>query len=32
MTSKSLYVRANYQVNKTPQFKMLSNDQCEEIF
>ncbi|MGI6684711.1 MAG: trimethylamine methyltransferase family protein [Bacillota bacterium] len=32
MTSKSLYVRANYQVNQTPQFRMLSNDQCEEIY
>ncbi|HBW35246.1 MAG TPA: trimethylamine methyltransferase, partial [Desulfosporosinus sp.] len=29
--SKSQYVRANYQVNTTPQFKVLSDDQCEII-
>lgn len=29
--SKSQYVRANYQVNATPQFKMLSDDQCESV-
>lgn len=29
--SKSQYVRANYQVNATPQLKMLSDDQCENI-
>ncbi|KGK86535.1 trimethylamine methyltransferase [Desulfosporosinus sp. HMP52] len=29
--SKSQYVRANYQVNATPQLKMLSDDQCESI-
>ncbi|WP_227763918.1 trimethylamine methyltransferase family protein [Zhaonella formicivorans] len=32
MTAKSLYVRANYEVNQTPQFKVLSDDQCEEIY
>lgn len=32
MTNKSLYVRANYEVNQTPQFKVLSDDQCEEIY
>ena len=29
--SKSQYVRSNYQVNSTPQLKMLSDDQCETI-
>lgn len=29
--SKSQYVRANYQVNTTPQFRVLSDDQCETI-
>ena len=25
-------MRANYQVNATPQFRLLSDDQIEEIF
>ncbi|SHI13900.1 trimethylamine---corrinoid protein Co-methyltransferase [Desulfosporosinus lacus DSM 15449] len=29
--SRSQYVRANYQVNATPQLKMLSDDQCENV-
>jgi len=29
--SRSQYVRSNYQVNSTPQLKMLSDDQCETI-
>ncbi len=29
---KSQYVRANYQVNATPQFRVLSEDQCETIY
>ena len=29
--SKSQYVRANYQVNSTPQLKVLSDDQCERV-
>jgi len=29
--SRSQYVRANYQVNATPQLKMLSDDQCESV-
>lgn len=29
--SRSQYVRSNYQVNATPQFQMLSEDQCETI-
>ncbi|MEL7566699.1 MAG: trimethylamine methyltransferase family protein, partial [Dehalobacterium sp.] len=32
MANKSLYVRSNYQVNQTPQFKVLSSDQCEEAY
>jgi len=32
VTNKSLYVQANYEVNRTPQFKVLSNDQCEEAY
>lgn len=32
MTKKSLYVRSNYEVYQTPQFKVLSDDQCEEIY
>jgi len=32
VANKSLYVRSSYQVNQTPQFKMLSNDQCEEAY
>ena len=32
MSGKSLYVRANYQVNQTPLFRVLSDHQCEEIF
>lgn len=31
-TTKSLYSRANYEVNQTTLWKMLSDDQCEEIF
>ncbi|HWQ40737.1 MAG TPA: trimethylamine methyltransferase family protein [Desulfosporosinus sp.] len=30
--SRSQYVRANYQVNATPQLKVLSDDQCETIY
>ncbi|MDO0824094.1 trimethylamine methyltransferase family protein [Desulfosporosinus nitroreducens] len=29
--SRSQYIRANYQVNATPQLKMLSDDQCENV-
>jgi len=29
--SRSQYVRSNYQVNSTPQLKMLSDDQCETV-
>ncbi len=29
--SASQYVRSSYQVNATPQFRMLSTDQCESI-
>jgi trimethylamine--corrinoid protein Co-methyltransferase len=31
-TTRSLYTRANYEVNQTTLWKMLSEDQCEEIF
>jgi trimethylamine--corrinoid protein Co-methyltransferase len=31
-TTKSKYTRANYEVNQTTLWKMLSDDQCEEIF
>lgn len=31
-TTRSLYTRCNYQVNQTPTWKMLSNDQCEDIY
>lgn len=31
-TTKSLYTRANYEVNQTTLWKILGNDQCEEIF
>ncbi|CAA7600613.1 trimethylamine-corrinoid protein Co-methyltransferase [Acididesulfobacillus acetoxydans] len=30
--TKSQYVRANYQVNATPQFHVLSEHQCENIY
>ncbi|MGI9861643.1 trimethylamine methyltransferase family protein [Moorella naiadis] len=30
--AKSQYVRANYEVNATPQFSVLSRDQCEAIY
>ncbi|WP_028307167.1 trimethylamine methyltransferase family protein [Desulfitibacter alkalitolerans] len=29
---KSNYVRANYQVNQTVNFRVLSNDQCQEVY
>jgi len=32
LTSQSSYVRANFEVNQTPQFKVLSDAQCEEIY
>lgn len=31
-TTKSHYTRANYEVNQTTSWKMLSEDQCEELF
>jgi trimethylamine--corrinoid protein Co-methyltransferase len=31
-TTKSLYSQANYEVNQTISWKMLSDDQCENIF
>ncbi|MHB8074345.1 trimethylamine methyltransferase family protein [Desulfosporosinus fructosivorans] len=31
-TTKSHYTRANYEVNQTTLWKMLSEDQCEELF
>jgi len=32
VTKKSLYVRSNFKVNQTPQFKVLSGDQCEDVY
>jgi len=29
---KSQYVRANYEVNTTPQFRVLAENQCEEVY
>jgi len=31
-TTRSFFTRANYDVNQTTSWKMLSEDQCEEIF
>lgn len=31
-TTRSMYTRASYDVNQTTAWKMLSNDQCEEVF
>jgi len=31
-TTKSNYTRANYEVNQTTQWKMLSDDQCSELY